>query len=53
MAENPVQPINSSISTRKLIQFVRLTDLRKRPQHARAIHDELEARKARSGRAAA
>lgn len=46
MAERKPSSISSSVSTGKLLKFVRQVDLRKLPAHATAVHQELVRRKA-------
>ena len=46
MAERKPASIASTVSTGKLLAFVRRVDLRKLPQHATAVHSELVRRKA-------
>jgi hypothetical protein len=44
MAEREVQPIDTRVSTRKLIAFVNQVNLRKLPGHATAVYQALAER---------
>jgi hypothetical protein len=52
MAENKVIAINQHVRTSQLERFVSLTDLRKRPLAAQAVHEELVRRQLEGRKAA-